>query len=395
MNHPGQLDVATVSVVSSHGMDSQASSQGEPEASHRAHPGHPFASILVASATAGLVLMLFAHCFVSAQRELSVFDDAHEGALAFSAAEISAQRVELVRQVTMQQSGFALLGSLLVLAMHLSIRYRATLARRLHPLRHAVHSEVQLADMEELHTANRLATVGRLTAGMAHEFGTPLGVVLARAQMIRSDESTIEDMHSDADAIIQQVKRMTTMCREVLDYARPKAPLELPTDVVQVVRHMATLLLPDARKRNVLLSVAPDPPVTFVLGDASKLMQVLTNLIINALQAMPQGGPLVLRVEHRFVMQPQSSHEPCSYACIRVEDNGTGIHAKDLPHVFDTFFTTKREGEGTGLGLSVSARVVKEHGGWIDVTTEQGKGTCFSVYLPLSDVQKVPACIGA
>src|SRR5687767_1066198 len=82
-------------------------------------------------------------------------------------------------------------------------------------------SQEHLASMSELHHVNRLATVGRLTAGMAHEFGTPLAVVLARAQMIRSDESSLEDIRADAEAIIQQVKRMTQMCREVLDYARP------------------------------------------------------------------------------------------------------------------------------------------------------------------------------
>jgi signal transduction histidine kinase len=264
----------------------------------------------------------------------------------------------------------------------------------------------QLAEVTELQNANRLATVGRLTAGLAHEFGTPLGVVLARAQMIISDDAGPDEMRADAEAIIQQVKRMTQMCREVLDYARPRAPVYVLTDLAALARHMLVLLSPEARKRGVKLGIEGSQEARFVSGNESKLTQIVTNLIINALQAMPPSGgaaralvpkqnTVVLRIEKvrerpaaRFEARgstPEQSHNGSdqTYACFRVEDTGTGISTADLPHIFETFFTTKKEGEGTGLGLAVSSRIAHEHGGWIGVTSEEQRGSCFTLYLPL------------
>jgi signal transduction histidine kinase len=241
----------------------------------------------------------------------------------------------------------------------------------------------RMADLEELHIANRLVTVGTLTAGMAHELGTPLGVVLARAQMIVADENDILEARKDAEEIIQQVKRMTQMCREVLDFARPKTPTRDPVDIVKIVDNMIVLLVPEARKRTAKLVLAGVPPPTFVVGDPSKLMQVLTNLTINAAQAMPNGGTVTIDVETRVVEPPAVEGLPhADYVCVHVRDTGTGIRGADLGHIFDTFFTTKKAGEGTGLGLAVSYRIVREHDGWIGVATEEGHGSTFTVYLP-------------
>jgi signal transduction histidine kinase len=240
----------------------------------------------------------------------------------------------------------------------------------------------RLADLEELRNANRLVTVGTLTAGMAHELGTPLGVVLARAQMIVSDENDIDEARKDAEEIIHQVKRMTQMCREVLDFARPKPPTRDPVDVVHVVRQMILLLTPEARKRTAKLVLAGDPPPALVLGDASKLMQILTNLTINAAQAMPRGGTVTLGVERKRVRPPVVERLPeAEYICLHVQDTGTGIGSADLAHIFETFFTTKKA-EGTGIGLAVSSRIAREHDGWIGVVTQEGQGSTFTVYLP-------------
>jgi two-component system NtrC family sensor kinase len=248
--------------------------------------------------------------------------------------------------------------------------------------RAAAEARRRLADLEELHHANRMATVGTLTAGMAHELGTPLGIVLARAQMITSDENDIADARKDAEEIIHQVKRMTQMCREVLDFARPKPPTRDPVDVVQVVRHMIALLVPEARKQSARLVLAGEPPPTLVLGDPSKLMQIFTNLTINATQAMPSGGTVTLGVETRRVRPPVGERLPDGdYICVHVQDTGTGIRAADLGRIFETFFTTKKT-EGTGLGLAVSSRIAREHDGWIGVVTQEGRGSTFTVYLP-------------
>lgn len=245
-----------------------------------------------------------------------------------------------------------------------------------------IDAKRRLADLGELHNANRMATVGTLTAGMAHELGTPLGVVLARAQMIVSDENDIAEARKDAEEIIHQVKRMTQMCREVLDFARPKPPTRDPVDVVQVVRQMIGLLAPEARKRTAKLVLVGEPPPALVRGDASKLMQIFTNLAINAAQAMPDGGTVTLGVERKPVRPPEAERLPDGdYICITVQDTGTGIGDADLGRIFETFFTTKRA-EGTGLGLAVSSRIAREHGGWIGVTTRPGRGSTFTVHLP-------------
>jgi len=245
----------------------------------------------------------------------------------------------------------------------------------------AVDAKRHLADLEELHHANRMVTVGTLTTGMAHELGTPLGVVLARAQMIVADEDDIDDARTDATEIIHQVKRMSQMCREVLDFARPKPPARDPVDVVQLVRHIIALLVPEARKRGARLVMDRDTPA-IVLGDPSKLMQIFTNLTINAVQAMPNGGTVTVNVEHKRVKPPAIEQLPdADYVCIHVQDTGIGIRSADLAHIFETFFTTKKS-EGTGIGLAVSSRIAREHDGWIGVVTAEGRGSTFTVYLP-------------
>jgi signal transduction histidine kinase len=245
-----------------------------------------------------------------------------------------------------------------------------------------IEAKRRMADLEELHNANRMVTVGTLTIGMAHEFGTPLGVVLARAQMIVSDENDIAEARKDAEQIIHQVARMTQMCREVLDFARPKPPTRDPVDVVQVLRQMIALLVHEARKRAAKLVLAGEPPPALVLGDPSKLMQIFTNLTINAAQAMPNGGTVTLSVERKRVCPPAIERLPeADYICIHVQDTGTGIRNSDLGHIFETFFTT-RKAEGTGIGLAVSARIAREHDGWIGVVTQEGQGSTFTVYLP-------------
>lgn len=346
---------------------------------------------LVLTLISAAVFALGLQAFVSAQRELAAYDAAASRAPDSAVPPRTAERVTLLRNIALEQTAFVLCGTTLALALWFVARrpFWRFGRRPLEPEARTPAARNQLPDISELHHLNRLATVGRLTAGMAHEFGTPLGVVLARAQMIASDESDLDDMRADAGAIIIEVKRMTQMCREVLDYARPRAPLTVPTDLVQIARHMLVLLLPDVRKRNVKLSLAGDPQPLFALGDASKLTQILTNLIINALQATPQGGAVVLRVERVRAQDPEAPAAPeRSYACVRVQDTGSGIRAADLPHIFETFFTTKKQGEGTGLGLAVSDRIAREHGGWIGVTTKEEQGACFSLYLPLAGVEQ-------
>lgn len=250
----------------------------------------------------------------------------------------------------------------------------------------AVETRRHLADLEVIHSANRLVTVGTLTIGLAHEFGTPLGVILARAQMILTDENDLDEARKDAEHIVREIKRMTRMCREVLDYARPREPAKLPIEAVDLVRNTIGLLNLDVRRRRVKLVFDEPEAAVFVRGDASRLMQVLTNIVINGAQAMPAGGTVRVRIAVRSLLPPAvEGLAEREYVCIDVEDTGVGIRSADLAHIFDTFFTTKKAGEGTGLGLAVSYRIVREHEGWIGVKTVEGAGSTFTIHLPKTD----------
>lgn len=239
----------------------------------------------------------------------------------------------------------------------------------------------QLAERDELYNANRLATIGELAASMAHELGTPLAVVQARAQMIAAGEVAPSELRGEAEVIMQQTRRMTQMLRDLLELARPKPAMKDVVELGALVRHAVALLEPVARQRNTRIVVVGEPAGMAVRGEPSKLLQILTNLSMNAIQSMPRGGVVRLAVARRRA-RPPDDHPEAGYLCVDVSDDGEGISDVVRPRLFETFFTTKRAGEGTGLGLPVSYRLAREHEGWIGVETAFGVGSCFTLYLP-------------
>lgn len=247
-------------------------------------------------------------------------------------------------------------------------------------IRLVIETTRRLANIEELQNANRLATIGKLTATMAHELGTPLAVITVRAQMIAAGEVPADEVAAEAKVILHQTQRMTRMVSEVLDLARPRAAVMATIDLAALGRQTESMLAPMARKRNVKLRfVEHDTPV-LVLGDASRILQILTNLVINAAQSMTKPGAVTFCVHQRRACPPGGID--AEYIAVDVTDTGEGIPVNILPRIFDTFFTTKKEGDGTGLGLAVSKRIAIEHGGWIGVISEEGKGSRFTLYLP-------------
>jgi signal transduction histidine kinase len=241
----------------------------------------------------------------------------------------------------------------------------------------------RIAAMEQLRHADRLKTVGRLASGMAHELGTPLNVVSGRAGLIASGRLSTEEAVESASAIKQEADKMTAIIRQLLDFARRSAPHRASVDLRQVVRQTANLLTGIAERRGVAISVADLSQPAPVNVDVGQIQQVLSNLVVNATHAMPDGGNVRLSI-HRQRARPPREHEGSEgdYCRVDVRDEGVGINEEDVPHVFEPFFTTKELGEGTGLGLSIAYGIVREHGGWIDVTSRPGEGSCFSVYLP-------------
>ncbi len=246
-------------------------------------------------------------------------------------------------------------------------------------------TEARIRALEQLRHADRLSTVGKLAAGVAHELGTPLNVVSGRAKMITSGKLPPEAVAENATIIFGQAARMTKIIRGLLDFARQGAANKARTDLSAIATNTLTLLAPLSRKRGVSMTIEGAATPKLLEVDAGQIEQVLTNLIVNAVDATPDGGAVLLRLADEEATPPAGDDaKPGLYLRLDVEDQGTGIPKDDLARVFEPFFTTKDVGAGTGLGLSVAHGIVHDHGGWIAVESEERRGSRFSVYLPLS-----------
>jgi two-component system NtrC family sensor kinase len=247
-----------------------------------------------------------------------------------------------------------------------------------------LESEARLLAVEQLRHAERLGTVGRLASGVAHEMGTPLNVVLARADLIRSAANP-DEVEQQVVAIERQVRRMSQIIRGLLDFARQSPSRKVQVDVRRVASSTASMLRPLAEKAQVTVSIADGEPLV-VTADEGQLQQVLTNLVVNAVEAGRPGGHVQLAFSSvpasAAPVGPGGERVDGPAAIITVVDDGTGMTPDVQRRVFEPFFTTKAVGSGTGLGLAVSQGIIREHGGFIDLTSAVGQGSRFSVVLP-------------
>jgi two-component system, NtrC family, sensor kinase len=230
----------------------------------------------------------------------------------------------------------------------------------------------RLAALEQLRHADRLMTVGKLASGVAHELGTPLNVISARAAMIVAPDTTPPETLEYARIIGDASSRMAKIIRQLLAFARRKPAEKALHDLRRLASETLDLLRPIAAKKNVRFALVCDAPEMRINIDGGEIQQALTNLVVNAIQAMGEGG----------LCEVEIAREPGDHVCVRVRDEGPGIAEDHLPHLFEPFFTTKDVGEGTGLGLSVTHGIVEDHGGWISVESEPKKGSAFSMHLP-------------
>jgi len=245
-------------------------------------------------------------------------------------------------------------------------------------------ADARLRTLEQLRHADRLMTVGKLASGIAHELGTPLNVVSGRAKLLAAGKGQGSQIGESASVIAQQAERMTRIIRQLLDFARHKGVNRSTVDIEQIVRHASTMLDLLAKKCNVDITVRARPNLPNVELDPVPIEQVITNVVINGIQSMPNGGRLAIELSSgAFLPPPEYGGAEGAYVRLDVKDEGTGIAKEDLSRIFEPFFTTKDVGEGTGLGLSVAYGIVRDHGGWIAVASEPGQGALFSVYLPV------------
>jgi signal transduction histidine kinase len=244
----------------------------------------------------------------------------------------------------------------------------------------------RLEAIESLRHAERLTTVGKLASGVAHELGTPLNVISGRAHLIVTEYDGKSAAHQNATIIAAQSQRMAAIVRQLLSFARRSQGKTDRRDLRAIVAQTIQMLAPEAQKHGQKLVFdgpeGPEPAVADV--NEGQLQQAINNLIMNAMDAGPAGGTITVSVGRAEVKaSPRKPADPgLGYLRLAVEDQGTGIRAEDLPHIFEPFFTTKDVGKGTGLGLSVTHGIIQDQGGWIEVDTEVGRGSCFSIFLP-------------
>jgi signal transduction histidine kinase len=229
-------------------------------------------------------------------------------------------------------------------------------------------SEVK-ALTEQLIRADRLAAMGELTAGVAHEVRNPLGIIRASVQLMEDADCNRERVTSAARVIKQEIDRLDRVIKALLDFGRPSAPTMRPVSVSQVLEDVALFSRTFASRARVEIVEEYASDAQDVMADPEQLKQVFVNLISNAVQAMPGGGTLTI----------QTGHEN-GFVFVRFTDTGAGIPPDVLGRVFDPFVSTRDD--GTGLGLTIVHRIVDDHDGHMEVTSEPGQGTVFTVWLP-------------
>ncbi|PIR20052.1 MAG: hybrid sensor histidine kinase/response regulator [Deltaproteobacteria bacterium CG11_big_fil_rev_8_21_14_0_20_47_16] len=227
---------------------------------------------------------------------------------------------------------------------------------------------------QELIQQEKMAAIGMLAGGIAHEINNPLGGILAFTQLLIRDCTGESAMKGDLEEIERAAVRCKKIVSDLLDFSRLSKPKDRQwLDVNPLLEKLFPFLKMEFKSWNIDLVTDLDASIPKAFGSANQLQQVFLNLITNACHAMPKGGTLTVKTQ---ISRDKSS------VVVRIVDTGVGIPKANLAKIFDPFFTTKEPGKGTGLGLSVSYRIIKEHKGSIVVDSELGRGTTFSVELP-------------
>jgi signal transduction histidine kinase len=231
---------------------------------------------------------------------------------------------------------------------------------------------------ETLRRADRLSSLGLLTAGLAHEIRNPLVAIRTFTQLLPERYDDPDFREGFQGLALKEVDRICGLINDLLSFARPSKPNVAPENVADVVDNIARILETQAKEKNIAIvrNFGPDLPKAWI--DREQMKQVFMNLILNAIQAMKGAGTITLisRAVHKNGTGPAGD-----FVQIEVTDTGVGIPAENLQHIFDPFFTSKDE--GSGLGLAVSHQIVQEHGGFVTVESTVGTGTSFFVHLPV------------
>lgn len=235
-----------------------------------------------------------------------------------------------------------------------------------------------------LRQSDKLASVGQLAAGLAHEIGTPLNIIGGRAEFLLRRPRGREEIADNLQTIRSQIDRIAGIVRQLLEFSRRREPAFRRVELAPLIEKVIGLLEHKIAEKNVRVDLRIDAPLPSIPADADQLQQVFLNLLLNSLHALQPGGRIQISAGMAAGKDKNATDdgkEP--RLCVNFQDNGAGIAAEHIGQVFDPFFTTKDIGEGTGLGLSVSYGIVKDHGGEIRVESSPGQFTRFTILLPI------------
>jgi signal transduction histidine kinase/CheY-like chemotaxis protein/HAMP domain-containing protein len=247
---------------------------------------------------------------------------------------------------------------------------------------------VARARMEvELRQAQKMESIGQLAAGVAHDFNNMLTVIQGHSGMLLAKSGLPPEMLGSAQAIYFAAERATRLTRQLLMFSRKNVMQPKLLDLREVVSTLSKMLKHVLREP-ITLEFHPPPEIPLVQGDVGMIEQVIMNLAVNARDAMPNGGTLTISTQPLQItdayVQAHREARTGAFVCLAVCDTGCGMDSATLNRIFEPFFTTKEAGKGTGLGLATVYGIVKRHQGWIEVTSEVGKGSTFKVFIPAS-----------
>ena len=233
----------------------------------------------------------------------------------------------------------------------------------------------------QLMQSEKLASLGRLASGVAHEINSPLTGILTFSHLLMRKLKDNPELQRELELIVRETTRVSTIVRGLLDFARESKPQKRPCNINELILQTLSLVEHQSVFHDIRIVKNLDPQVAMILLDANQIQQVFMNVLLNAADAMPAGGTLTIT----STMAPEDS-----FAQVRFADTGSGIPEKNLHRIFDPFFTTKADKKGTGLGLAVSYGIIERHRGHIEVQSEEGKGTTFTIKLPQQALEEVP-----
>lgn len=245
-----------------------------------------------------------------------------------------------------------------------------------HDLREQIHMQKKLEKTQhQLLQSEKMASLGKLAAGVAHQLNNPLGSITLYAKLILEEHDLEPALKEDLDLILRDAERCRGTVRELLEFARQKGQFTKPMDIVKAVEQCLALIQNQSMFHNVEIRKQLVDDLPWIMGDSQQLNHVFMNIMINSAQAMEGKGTIDISIgeastKDRLVVQ--------------IKDTGPGIGEEHLKHIFEPFFTTKEEGQGTGLGLSVVYNIIEHHGGTINASSEPGHGTMFTIELPIT-----------